>query len=76
MIRTYTPHDSTPPPEIGDLIDSLREVFENKTLPESTRSRAVNFLKYPSPSQRGKDWQFEVQSFLLTQRNFSNFNSK
>ena len=46
MIRTYTPHDSTPPPEIGDLIDSLREVFENKTLPESTRSRAVNFLKY------------------------------
>ena len=75
-MRTYNPPTNTPPLPVTQLVEALRSIFENKSLPEFTRYRAVSFLKDRAPSERDNFWQMEVQSFLVTQKNFSNFNLK
>lgn len=73
-MRTYYPPSNTPPLPVSELVDILQSIFQNKDLPEFTRNRAVNFLKYRAPSERDNHWQMEVESFLLTQKTFSNSN--
>ena len=75
-MRTYNPPTNTPLISVTQLVEALRSIFENKSLPEFTRYRAVSFLKDRAPSERDNCWQLEVQNFLVTQRNFSNSNLK
>lgn len=76
MIYTReTPPSKPPLSDTSFQASQLREVWENKHLPDDIRSEALDFLRIYAPSKRTTIWKNRVESFLKNLTLFFSTNS-